>query len=170
MCLLFIFGTHQRVCVLNFLKERQIRCILMYKFVQCTLYIYSSWLTILTLLSLCTSRLNGCAQWYTLYTLFNNKPCMRSWLLCLVLLMHEWQSSEKMGQRAWPTGILAPPTSASHFTEFVLYKGVGTLVHQDHKVHIQYIHKEYHSVCPASECAPPPRTEGGREGAHSPAG
>jgi len=34
--------------------------------------------------------------------------------------MQEWQRSEKMGQRAWPTGTLAPPTSASHFTEFVL--------------------------------------------------
>ncbi len=104
---------------------------------------------------------------------------MRSWL-CLVLLMHEWQSSEKMGQRAWPTGILAPPTSASHFTEFVLQKGVGTFVHQDQKVHI---YKEYHSVCPfvgigtlppslSSECAQsPPLPQNLRgEGAHSPAG
>ncbi len=30
MCLRFQFCTHQRVCVLNFLKESQIRCNLMY--------------------------------------------------------------------------------------------------------------------------------------------
>jgi hypothetical protein len=30
MCLRFKFGTHQRVCVLNFLKKSQIRCTLFY--------------------------------------------------------------------------------------------------------------------------------------------